>query len=124
MRDFRLVQVLLVESYLICDVKTVCPKAQSYLTGFVLAKQIKISNSPLVRISLNDRKEAAQCHPPPWPLPNIRLSCDNHLPEGDTGRRSHCYKRASLGKETDCFFKDITTAIESFFPDTTETLSS
>lgn len=76
-------------------------KAQSYLTGFVVGAPNKILNSPLVRTSLNGRKEAAQCHPPPWPLPNIRLSCDSHLPEGDTGRRSHCYKRAFLDKETE-----------------------
>lgn len=80
-------------------------KKLSYLTGFVAGTPNKIPNSPLVRTSLTGRKEAAQCHPLSWPLPNIRLSCDSHLPEGDTGRRSHCYKRAFLDKETNTFFR-------------------
>lgn len=81
--------------------KPLVKAAQSWLSGSVTGTPIRRPNSPLVRTSLSDRKGAAPRRPPPWPLPNTRLSCDNHLPEGDTGRRSHCYRRAFLDKETD-----------------------
>lgn len=81
--------------------KPLVKAAQSWLSGSVTGTPIRRPNSPLVRTSLSDRKGAAPRRPPPWPLPNTRLSCDNHLPEGDTGRRSHCYRRVFLDKETD-----------------------